>query len=221
MKRFSCFLVIFLISYCYSECQVSLGMQFGQTRSRQFYGEPVPDPINPYVNGVNGSFIFNYSINSSWSIGLEPGIIERGASCVPGSFFIPRPQDVRNFLTYYEIPLFVRHEKSILNERLLIMAKVGYSVSYLRSIVQEIYDLETGEAISSERPGIGPGWGFFRRFDHGINGGLSIGTQLGKGILLVTWRQYLGLVDAEYENVSKNWSRNLSLAYEYRFGGKK
>src|SRR6185369_7803856 len=67
--------------------QVSLGFRAGYNNSWENYGDVnLPDNAKTHVNGMHFTGLAYVKADQYFSIGVEPGYVQKGAACFPGSF---------------------------------------------------------------------------------------------------------------------------------------
>ncbi len=209
------FLSLFVISSA-SYAQFSFGVEGGYTKSKQHYGElELPEDAETSVHGFNVSGLVYYNLGSYFRFGLEPGIVRRGAACVPG--WQPEFEgDTKVYTTYFELPLMISGGIPILKKKIELYGKAGYGQSVLVAGHLETID------FSSDAPPIRENLEFgkneqARGWDHGLYGSLGVGYNLGKHQIFLESDYYFGLRDFDRLNASKNRSTNfLNIGYMFR-----
>ena len=195
--------------------QFSLGLKSGYTRSLQHYGDVVlPEDGQRHINGYQISVPVNYRLTSFLQIGLEPGVIRRGAACLPGwnwGTIIPTDlYDAKFKLDYTEIPLTVSYNVDLLKDKLGVFGKIGYGVSYLmKGTMEEILLNDATAPILSDVTSQ------LNRFEHGFYGGFGVYHYLKGNQIFLECDFYRSPLNVDKFNVSKNRSLDISLGYAF------
>lgn len=200
------------IAHVHVQAQFSLGIKGGYTVAWEYYGEILlPDDAEIDVRGFNISALAYYQLNRFLRVGIEPGYVQRGAACVPGSFPVFRG-DTKFYLDYAELPIMASFHLPILKNKFEISAKTGYGAAFLIKAIREQALFGPDEPPIREKMELGEN-SILNRWDHGFYGGIGIARNLGTHQIFLESDFYLGLVDAERFNTSKNRSIDLNIGY--------
>ena len=192
--------------------QISVGMEAGYTRSWEDYGDVVlPPDAKIHVEGFNVSLLAYLKLTDHFSLGIEPGYIQRGAACVPG--WIPVFEgDSKLFLDQIEVPLMASFNVPLFNDKLDVFARLGYGASMLLSATEEV--LRNGEEDPVKtRLDINDTRRDLNRFDHGAYGSFGVGYNVGKGQLFVKTDYYMAISHAVGFTASQNRNINVNMGY--------
>lgn len=196
--------------------QISVGLRGGYTKAWPDYGDTVlPEDAETDVEGYNFSFMIYTKVSPTVSLGVEPGIVQRGAACFPGwqPIFLG---DTKVNVSMLEFPLLVRKEISMPKTKISIGGKIGYGLSYAVSGKETITPLEPNpQPIISDLDLNDPEL-MIKRWDHGIYSGLEARYQItNKHCLVLESNFYLGMHNIDKINYTKNRSLGFSLGYVY------
>lgn len=198
--------------------QISVGLRGGYTQAWPDYGDTeLPEDAETDVEGYNFSFVIYRKLSPTISIGVEPGIVQRGAACFPGwqPIFLG---DTKVNVSMLEFPLLVRKAISIPKTKISFAGKIGYGLSYAVSGKETITPLEPNpQPITSELDLNDPEL-IIKRWDHGLYSGLEVGYQITqKHSIVAESNFYLGMQNIDKINHTKNRSLGFSLGYVYTF----
>ncbi len=208
------FTLLFSIAAFTSQAQFSFGIKGSLTNAWQEYGDDFGgNGANLKVNGVSSSVMIYYRLSNLISVGVEPGLAKRGATCEPG-FFIENPYltgDATLHANYIQIPLLARISKGLVNNLLEVSVKVGSSASWLASGYRELdLEWEPGPNVQDinfeEETNL-------KRWETGINAGAGLGVRIGPGKVLMEYEYYHGMIDMNRQITSKNRTTNYSVGY--------
>ena len=191
--------------------QISLGAKLSHVKAHQEYGDVIlPDNAEIHVNGVQGALMVYYPLSKHLSLGLEPGLVQRGAACEPG--FDNFVADTKLLLTYAELPLMLSARLPFLRNRLALLGKLGYGAGFLLQATREVTQPGLGSQPLVTRLDL-ENSNELTRWDHGAHLGLGLAFQFGKNQLLLESSYYAGIPDADPENTSKNRGLQMGLGY--------
>ncbi len=213
----------FLAAPLFLTAQKTVGLKGGFTRAWQNYGPAVelPDNAEVEVSGVNFSLMYYRKLAGRFTIGVEPGYIQRGAACEPGFFFPEIPDanvgdisdsfdgDTKLFLDYVELPLMVSLNIPIANDKMALIGKTGYGFSYLISAKREVIELGNDNG-QMDKLSFGKS-SRMNRVDHGAYGALCISYKLSDLHILAEVTHYRAIIHAERFNFSRNRSASFNL----------
>jgi len=205
MNTLKYILLIFLsFSLSHTYAQYTLGLKGGYTYAWPEYGPDagLPEGAQTDVRGMNISVMAYYSLGKYLSLGIEPGFVERGASCIPG--FGAFVDDTKFFLDYVEAPLMLSGQLPLLKQKLTLFGKVGYGAALLARGIQEVTPFNDEPVTRSKIP-LGK-TSRLNRWDHGTYGAVGIGVNMGKTQLFLESQYFRGMRDADRNNISKNRS---------------
>ncbi len=196
--------------------QVSLGIKGGYTRAWEEYGDVfVPENAVIHVNRVNVSLMAYYSLGKYLKVGVEPGWVERGAACVPG--FGLFTSETNLMLNYFQAPVLISGTLPMLRGKLLLSGKWGYNVAWMSAAEVETINLNWPESTMRTPVDLANSTAY-NRWDHGWQGGLSLGWALGTGELQMFADYFQGTPDAVRMMASQNRSIQIGLGYVQHFG---
>lgn len=220
MKRikYIILLLICLITFK-AQTQISIGLKTGYTHAWQNYGDiTLPDNAVVHINGFNISVLGYVELNKYFELGIEPGYIKRGAACVPGWNIGIMPiflSDTKFYLDYIELPLILSGKINTWNDRLTVFGKLGYGGSFLaRAFREDITDVQNQVFISEIN--LRQSTNFLKRWNHGIYTGAGIGYNIKKHQVFFSADYYIGLIDVDRINVSKNRNLNFNVGYKFK-----
>lgn len=218
-------LIGFITIANFSQAQLQFGAHSGYSRAWQNYGDVIlPEAAVTHIHGFYAATTIDYKFKNVLSVGMEPGFARRGAACIPGwnGGINPNPifeGDTRFKLNYIDIPVMLRANLNMFQNRLMITPSLGYGVAFLANGYEEIVNLESGDILYRGRLPIGR-FSQIARFDHGAKGALNIGWNIGQHQIYAHGSFYFGLRDAERFNTSKNRAINLGLGYKFSLRSK-
>ncbi len=207
------FLLCFISSVFMANAQYTLGLKGGYTRAWEAYGDVgLPEDAEIQVDGLNLSLLAYRNVGKFFTVGVEPGFIERGAACIPG--FQPIFEgDTKFLLKYTELPVFFGATVPVFNTGFDISAKAGYNVAYLQTAYQEVTNFQDNTTTRTKM-GL-KNSEILRRWDHGLKAGAKISRSFGKSQLFLGTDYFHGLIDAEKSNTSQNRSIEFYLGYSF------
>ncbi|MEM7163541.1 MAG: outer membrane beta-barrel protein [Bacteroidota bacterium] len=207
----SIFSILFLGSL---QAQNYIGVKGGYTNSWESYGiTQVPDEAEIDINTFNASFFWYKNLSEKYQIGIEPGIVQRGANCVPG-FISPWLGDTRIKITYASLPLNCRRN-FVLADWLNVYLKAGPEFSAAIFAQEQLIELETGEVTDSRDLSIGR-FGEVKQFNFGLSAGSGIEIPIGKGNMILEGVYYNSISHAVPRAFSLNRNINVTLGYGIR-----
>jgi hypothetical protein len=224
--QLSIFCIIFAFTSTSSFAQLesgptrTIGFKIGYTDAWQHYGDVIlPANAETHVKGYHGALEFYRSINRFLSVGIEPGLVTRGAACVPGWNGGITPGfigDTKFFINYIELPVAASLKLPVFKSNFSVFAKVAYGPSYIVSAKQEKI------CLKCMRPGrgtitpieLGPN-SILNRWDHGLYSAAGMSYQLNSHQVFFEYEFYTGFRDAERFNTSKNRDSDFSIGYRF------
>lgn len=219
MKTPFLLLLAFFIFYLPANAQLSFGIKASNTKA--WYAGMNDDAEK--IGGMGITFNFYKKMNKVISIGMEPGIVQRGTTqrfgddyffgclCCFGDCVLPEDEPIfdpaANMLksSYLQIPLFFQFHIPT-NNRLDIYAKIGGGPSWLASgnYHTSTYDFETFKTIEENKAINFTEADPLNRWDWGAQAGIGIGYQIGAGKLVFETELYRGFSKvvnyADYKN---------------------
>ncbi|HAS40982.1 MAG TPA: hypothetical protein DCS93_10900 [Microscillaceae bacterium] len=196
------------------QAQFSLGVRGGFTRSWEEYGNvSLPDDATIHVDRLQVSGLVYYTFNKYFSIGIEPGFVQRGAACVPGfngggGAFVG---DTKFLLNYVELPLMAKVNIPIYG-KLKVFGKAGYGIARITSANLETAFLGTDQP-TIKRPLDLDTDNRYRKWDNGLYGSLGFSFDVGANQLFVESLYYAGQRDFDTSFTSKNRGFHLGIGY--------
>lgn len=198
----------------------TIGIKSGYTDAWQHYGAvPLPPDAETHVRGYNVSLEYYKELNKWLNIGIEPGVVRRGAACVPGWNGGIEPifeGDTKWFLTYAELPVAAQASIPLFSTNFRVFAKAGYGLSYMIAGKQETIDFRmpqsTVEDMNLKNSSL------VNRLDHGFYSGVGLAYQLKSHQIFFEFDFYTGMRDAERFNTSKNRDSDFSMGYRFNLG---
>ena len=195
------------------QAQVSVGVKGGFTRAWQDYGDvQLPEDAETDIAGYNVSLLANYRISKFLSVGVAPGLVQRGAACVPGWQPIFEG-DTKFFLQYAELPVMINADIPLISEKLTLTGSLGYGASAMVSAYREAEIFILPVEPPTRTPMEIGGDSFLNRWDHGAYANLALGYQINRHRIFLESGYYMGMVDADRFNTSKNRSLNFNVGY--------
>ncbi len=192
--------------------QFSLGAKITANHNWQKYADGTNAANNDLsVWGMGASVSAMYNLGSHFAVGIEPGLVQRGTKCEPG-FVLPYPGDAKLVCNFVDLPIMTSGSLKAWNGRLLFTGKIGGGVSRLVGGYREISSFNPEVPVDRnkldirEEPQL-------RRWEKGLQGGLSLGIKAGAGFVYLESRYYHGLTDANKNLLSKNRSMGYSIGY--------
>lgn len=216
ISKFYYTVIFFVVCVVQLNSQISVGFRGGYTTAWPDYGDAIlPEDAETDVEGYNFSLMFYTKVSPSISLGIEPGIVQRGAACFPGwqPTFLG---DTRVNVSMLEFPLLVSKEMAIPKTKISIIGRLGYGFSYAVSGKETIIPLEPNpQPITSELDLNDPEL-IIDRWDHGIYTGLQTKYQFSnKHSIIAETNFYLGMYNIDKINYAKNRSLSFSIGYMY------
>ncbi|MDA9773816.1 PorT family protein [Saprospiraceae bacterium] len=191
--------------------QWSYGLKAGYTNAWEDYGEvELPENAEIDIHGFNIAVLSAYSFSKYFDFTFEPGIVKRGAACVPGWGPVFEG-DTKFHLSYIDLPFFVQSNIPLYKDQIHMFCKVGTGLSFLTKVVREEDPLDIDEP--SER--IKMNFSSFNRIDCGVYASGGISYSINGYQIFIESAYYRGFVDAEKANFSKNNNVNISIGYRY------
>ncbi|MEO1262735.1 MAG: outer membrane beta-barrel protein [Bacteroidota bacterium] len=212
--------LVALFFSCSATAQFSFGLKGGYHTAWQYYGDDFEGNGNGNslkIKGFSTSLLAYYQFSQHFSAGMEPGYIRRGAACEPG-FFINNPYlnaEATIYANYLTAPLFLRFQKSVFKNQLIIMAKCGGGPSYLldgyRELMLEIdpSNTQVQDIDFDQEPQL-------NRWDFGLNAGVGLGIPIGPGQLQLEYEYFHSLQDMNEQLTSKNRNAGFALGFLIR-----
>lgn len=215
------FLSSFILFTFSLDAQLSIGLKAGYSNAWEEYGDiDLPADAEIDVRGFYISALAYYKLSKHISIGIEPGYVQRGAACVPG--WLEFTMDTQFKLNYLELPVFVRADKSFLNDKFVLFAKVGFGGSYLQRgtevIETTIIGLIPETVVERNKIDFKGEYASLNQFDYGLYGAFGLAYNIGNNQLFVEGTYYNALIDFDNENTSKNRSIQIGLGVMRSFG---
>ncbi|WNJ20202.1 hypothetical protein [Pontibacter sp. G13] len=188
--------------------QLKLGIQGGYTQAWEYYGDvDLPDDAVIHINRYHVTGTVYWQISDRFSVGIEPGYVQRGAACVPGWMPI-FDGDTKFFFHFASAPVMTNFTFPIFKDRLNLNLKAGYGASFLVGAYREVIDFNSDEPpVRTTMPVQNSG--FLRAWDHGAYGGASLEIPMGRVSLVSGVDYYHGMVDTDRFNTSKNRNVNI------------
>lgn len=212
MKRFNYFLLFACcILTLQAQAQFSFGIKGGHTRAWEHYGEiDLPEDAQIDINGFNLSLMTYWQIKDKMQIGVEPGLVRRGAACIPGWNVGSEPtfdNDTKWHLNYLELPVFVSFNVPLpfLENKLEAVGRIGYGMSYVLSGYQ-VFEIDNFPPFTESLRGVNV-------IDHGNYGGVGLKYNLGKHQIILETETYISFRDVSRTFTSKNRSVDISAGY--------
>ncbi|MEM1321212.1 MAG: outer membrane beta-barrel protein [Bacteroidota bacterium] len=222
MKMIKLILPLFLcLLFQEAIAQLSVGVKGGYTRAWEFYDrDDLPDNAEIHIHGYHITGMIYTSIGQHFSIGAEPGFIQRGAACIPG--FIDFNSDRRMDLNYVEVPLMLSGRIKLFNNKFSIYGKIGAGAAFLTSVYEEqvAFISPIGEVIPMDpivREKIDLDNSRLRRWDFGLYSNLGFAYHFGPNQIFLETGYYHALRDADTGFTSQNRSINTGMGYMRSF----
>ncbi len=215
------FVLICLLIATQVSAQFTVGIKGGYTNAWEQYGDvDLPDDAEIDISGFNISSQVYYKLNNHLQLGIEPGVVKRGAACRPGWNIGPDPffnADTKILLNYVEAPIMVLGNLGFFQNKLELFGKIGYGAAYLSSGVLEQLQQGTGfdDPVLKTPLDLSKSSNM-NRWDHGAYAGMGLGYNLGRHQVFIESDFYMGMKDAERFNTSKNRSVDFSIGYLIR-----
>ncbi len=214
-KLLSLLVLVALVSVQPIYAQVYLGLKGGYTDAWQEYGDVnLPEDAETHVKGFNVTAQVYIQKGDVFQFGIEPGLVRRGAACVPGWNGGLNPifdGESKFFLSYVELPVMVMARTPFYHKRFELFGKFGYGPSVMVKAVRE--DIPNDGIRPPSRVDMRTRSTVLNRWDHGISGGLGFGVNLKSSQIFVETGFYMGMRDAERFNRSRNRSIDYSIGY--------
>lgn len=220
-KAFFLVLTFSILFHHFAQAQYQIGISTGMTKAWENYGSvETPEDAELHIYGKYLKLEAYQNLKNNFHIGLEPSITQKGARCVPG--FEDFNSDSYLFLNYVDLPLLIKYDNGIFNDRISIHGKLGYGASFLRKAYfatstdsdVSMKDLNLRE-ISLGKPFSEVG--SFARFEHSIFSGVALGINLGQNQIVLEGDYLIGLSNATRFNTSQNRTLEWGIGYSYRF----
>lgn len=216
MKIIAIPFILFLLLFTFDGlAQFSFGIQAGYTNAWEEYGEvELPENAEIDIDSYNASLILEYGISKFTAISLQPGLIRRGAACIPG--FVDFNGESDALLSYINLPLSIQIQSPMLFGRIEPYFQAGYGLSYM---VKTIERRESEDWITKEKSIILTDItenNNFKKVDHGLHSAIGINVNLGINQIRIGAEGYLGMTDAEKDNRSRNRNINLNAGILWR-----
>lgn len=213
MKPLKTILLLLLVSTAlFSQAQVSVGVKGGYSMAWEYYNTDLPEDADININAFNIAGQVYLNMGKYFAVGMEPGFAQRGAACIPGWGPI-FAADTKYYLNYVEAPLMFSGRVPLFKEKMEVYGKVGYGISYMLSAKEEILLVPNGD-WEPRTPIDLKNTSLLTRWDHGAYSGVGVGAKLGPGMIFAETEFYLGMVDAEAFNTSKNRSLDFNVGYK-------
>jgi len=200
--------------------QTYVGFKGGYTNAWEDYGEfTPPEDADISIDGFHAALTIEKNIGKYFSLAVEPGIIKRGAACVPGwqPIFLG---DTKLHLQYAELPIYAGVKLPLLKQKLHLSLQAGYSASYLYRGVEEVIEFNSEEPPTKTVLVLKDD-NRLNRWDHGAS--IKTGIQYNMGIYQInlSGSYYMGSVNADVWNDSLNRNINYSLGIARKMQAKK
>ena len=204
-------LLLFMICCCCFQqlhAQLTIGIKGGLVTAWENYGDAnIPDDADITITGKQLTATAYWQLNKHFSLGTEPGYIQRGAACVPGAFgnfpAVISNIDRKNIYNFAELPVYLQVQKRFYEDRFSFYSKLGYGVAYAVNGKQLTVDTDLDEVIETSDMRFTSN---LRRWDTGAYGGLGFGIHFGQSAIFAEYQQYVGLLNADRQFTSKNRS---------------
>lgn len=205
-------IALFLCISIQSFAQITLGVKTSHVKAWEEYGEVgLPDDARIHINSVKVAATLYKTLSNVIEVGIEPGLVQRGAACEPG--FIIFNEDTKLMLNYLELPVLAKFNLKSKNQKIALFCKIGGSASYALTAYREIMETES-RPFSRTKLEFGE-FGAMQRLDYGVFGGLGISYKLGPGAITLESNFYYGLPNVEPNNRSQNRSLEFGLGYSF------
>jgi len=203
----------------HASAQFSFGVKGGYTKAWEEYGDiGLPEDAETDISGYNISALAYYRIGNHFQVGIEPGLVKRGAACEPGWNTGPNPifeGDTELRLHYVEAPIMISGNIDLFQSKLALFGKVGYGASYLTAGDRKQF-LTGIDDPATITPIVFDGSSNMNRWDHGAYGGIGLGYNLGKHQIFIESDFFMSATDVNLSNTSKNRSLDFSIGYMIR-----
>ncbi len=178
---------LFLVSGQTLFGQSSVGLRLGYTIAQDFEKERSQFfQADDKLSRISFSIVTYFDLNEHFQLSVEPGYLKRGASFPASPALAFENKYNYNFL---EFPINISFKEPVYKDKIELYAKVGYSVSLLVSIVNEMMwmngEIEVNKINLEEAD-----WA--DRFDHGVNGSAGVRFKIGNYKLFVEGTYYRG-----------------------------
>jgi len=210
-------LILFSIS-SFTQAQ-TIGIKGGFTDAWQDYGAvQLPPDAETHIKGFHFSLEYYRQLNRFLSYGVEPGLVRRGAACVPGwnGGVVPIFNgDTKFLLDYVELPIALQGQIPLFKTGFSIFGKLGYGASFIAKAQQEKITFRMPQDDVTTTPiTLGKG-SILNRWDHGGYAGIGLSYQFSGHQIFCEYDFYNGFRDAERFNTSKNRDMDFSLGYRF------
>ncbi|MEL7251216.1 MAG: outer membrane beta-barrel protein [Bacteroidota bacterium] len=151
------------------------------------------------------------------SVGVAPGFMRRGTSFETGflnGLFFGARFEARLYLNYIQLPFYLKANFPIYG-KLECFGQTGVGYAYLvggfreATVITSVAPTERLKLDFEERDAE------LNRFDLGWHSSLGLKLALGKGKLALTYNYYLGFLDVDQKNESKNRNWGVGLGYQF------
>lgn len=214
MKSYHFFFLIFaFFMSTEAVAQLSVGVKSGYVRAWQDYGDVIlPEWAQTHIHSYQASVLLHYQLNKHLEIGIEPGLVQRGAACEPG--FSTFNSDTEIHLNYAELPLLMTFKVPFCQDRLEAYAKGGVGTSFILTGYRQVNVFSSNEDPQQTKLNF-TGFRAPRRWDIGFHGGMGISCRIGTGKILLESTFYGGMRDFAAPLSSQNRSIFVGLGYLY------
>ena len=156
-------------------------------------------------------------IGKRLSIGAAPGFMRRGTSFETGflnGLFFGARFEARLYLNYIQLPFYLKANFPIYG-KLECFGQSGIGYAYLlggyreATVITSVAPTERLKLDFAERDAE------LNRFDISWHSSLGLKLAVGKGKLALTYDYYLGFIDVDQKNESKNRNWGFGLGYQF------
>lgn len=200
---------LFLVFSITLQAQISVGFKGSFVKAWEDYGDTfVPEGADINIEGGQFSLILNKSIGKNFQVGVEPGIVRRGAACEPG--FIDFAGESRILYNYLELPVMFGAKFPLLNNRFEIFGKCGYGAAYAVSAKRKFdrpnQPNDTDAVNFSDETNK-------KRWDHGAYGSFGFGWNVWSGQIFLEGTYYHAMMHADTTFPSENRSVAIGVGF--------
>lgn len=194
--------------------QYTVGLKAGYTHAQEDYGLTIlPVDARRHIHSFNIYGMFYKQLSKTFSLGIEPGYIQRGAFCFPGwdtggGLFV---NDTKWFLHYIDVPIRLKAQLPIIKDKLWIHTKVGAGAACL---VGKQASILSGESWSEREKITNVN---FHQFDYSANGAIGFEFPFKSGRILIESDYVVSFRDATDLATSMNRNWNVDIGYLISF----
>jgi hypothetical protein len=194
-----------------ANAQITYGIQVTRNHAwQQYKAGTFNEDLDLKVWGYGFAFTIERKLSKYFSVVAEPGIIQRGAKCLPG--YPPGTYgDVVLNANYFSLPLLYKARFPLFKEHLFVTAAIGPNTAWFVSGTTTFVSNNPkfpDDVFKLDLKNSG-----FNRLDVGVDGTVGMSVPIKKGFIDANLRYNYGVRDVDKSYVSKNRSVSYQIGY--------